>query len=165
MGFTLPVKLLPPRCALTAPFHPYRTFRSGGIFSVALSVSVSGPRPLAGTPPCGDRTFLSRHQERPPVRQPSLDYCISDGLCTDKHRRCCYFRTKPIQVLADTLPNRCMLFLTLSLGSFGLMQEARFSGRASITSRAPRRWHIGRLSGYLFGWSDRLLKLRRCTRQ
>ena len=32
----------------------------GGIFSVALSVSVSGPRPLAGTPPYGDRTFLPR---------------------------------------------------------------------------------------------------------
>jgi hypothetical protein len=27
---------------------------------VALSVSVSGPRPLTGTPPCGDRTFLPR---------------------------------------------------------------------------------------------------------
>jgi hypothetical protein len=64
VGFALPAKLLPPRCALTAPFHPYlRQYRSafaGGIFSVALSVSVTGPRPLAGTPPCGDRTFLHR---------------------------------------------------------------------------------------------------------
>jgi len=62
VGFTLPAELLPPRCALTAPFHPYllqyvRTV-TGGIFSVALSVSVSGPRPLTGTPPYGDRTFL-----------------------------------------------------------------------------------------------------------
>jgi len=72
VGFTLPAELLPPRCALTAPFHPYRTLSGpGGIFSVALSVSVSGPRPLAGTPPCGDRTFLSRRRERPPVRQPA----------------------------------------------------------------------------------------------
>ena len=48
---------------------PLPRFR-GGIFSVALSVSVSGPRLLAGTPPCGDRTFLPRFRERLPVRQP-----------------------------------------------------------------------------------------------
>ena len=57
----------------------YRTFsplppanRVGGIFSVALSVksALSGPpRPLAGTPPCGDRTFLPRFRERLPVRR------------------------------------------------------------------------------------------------
>ena len=82
VGFTLPAKLLPPRCALTAPFHPYRTHAgSGGIFSVALSVSVSGPRPLAGTPPCGDRTFLSRRRERPPVRQPAPHYRIRRRPC------------------------------------------------------------------------------------
>jgi hypothetical protein len=47
----------------------------GGIFSVALSVSVSGPRPLAGTPPYGDRTFLPEipcgTPGRLPVRQPT----------------------------------------------------------------------------------------------
>ena len=37
----------------------------GGIFSVALSVSVAGPRPLAGTPPYGDRTFLPWTQMDP----------------------------------------------------------------------------------------------------
>src|SRR6266436_1797748 len=59
VGFALPAGLLRPRCALTAPFHPYP--RRGGIFSVALSVEngLTGPsRPLAGTLPCGDRTFL-----------------------------------------------------------------------------------------------------------
>ncbi len=35
--------VLPPaRCALTAPFHPYRRISAGGIFSVALSM---GSRP------------------------------------------------------------------------------------------------------------------------
>ena len=77
VGFTLPVRLLEPRCALTAPFHPY--LLRGGIFSVALSVSVSGPRPLAGTPPYGDRTFLSRFRERLPVRQPRNHCRIFDG--------------------------------------------------------------------------------------
>jgi len=43
MGFTLPDELLRPRCALTAPFHPYpppkpESPAAGGIFSVALSV-------------------------------------------------------------------------------------------------------------------------------
>ncbi len=44
MGFTLPLPLPKARCALTAPFHPYPfdLGRTGGIFSVALSV---GSRP------------------------------------------------------------------------------------------------------------------------
>src|SRR3954447_15088615 len=52
VGFTLPAGLLLPRCALTAPFHPYPTLRQGGIFSVALSVEpLRSSRPLAGTLP------------------------------------------------------------------------------------------------------------------
>jgi len=50
VGLALPEMLPPPRCALTAPFHPYLpggigcpTRRSGGLFSVALSVGL--PRP------------------------------------------------------------------------------------------------------------------------
>ena len=41
VGFTMPPMLPPARCALTAPFHPYRcaeTTQLGGLFSVALSV-------------------------------------------------------------------------------------------------------------------------------
>ena len=75
VGFALPDGSLRPRCALTAPFHPY--LRRGGIFSVALSVRNAlseSPRPLAGTLSCGDRTFLSLFQERPPVRQAD-SYC------------------------------------------------------------------------------------------
>ena len=53
-----------PRCALTAPFHPYRAGispRPAVLFSVALSVKLAlsaSPRPLAGMLLCGDRTFL-----------------------------------------------------------------------------------------------------------
>jgi len=50
VGLALPEMLPPPRCALTAPFHPYLsggigcpTRQSGGLFSVALSVGL--PRP------------------------------------------------------------------------------------------------------------------------
>ena len=50
VGFALPPALPPTRCALTAPFHPYRSGvpprargrRGGGLFSVALSL---GSRP------------------------------------------------------------------------------------------------------------------------
>ena len=38
VGFTMRRSLLNVRCALTAPFHPYRRLLSGGIFSVALAV-------------------------------------------------------------------------------------------------------------------------------
>jgi len=53
---------------------------------VALSVSVTGPRPLAGTLPCGDRTFLPRFQERLPIRQ-LLSYCLTlyARICIWKH--------------------------------------------------------------------------------
>ena len=39
-GFTMPERSPFPRCALTAPFHPYLVphVREGGVFSVALSL-------------------------------------------------------------------------------------------------------------------------------
>jgi len=40
VGFTMRRRLLDVRCALTAPFHPYRLLRTGGIFSVALAVQM-----------------------------------------------------------------------------------------------------------------------------
>ena len=44
VGFTMPLLLPAPRCALTAPFHPYLCFKKaiGGLLSAALSV---GSRP------------------------------------------------------------------------------------------------------------------------
>jgi len=41
VGFAVPPTLPPTRCALTAPFHPYRgryATHRGGLFSVALSL-------------------------------------------------------------------------------------------------------------------------------
>jgi len=37
----MPLLLPVARCALTAPFHPYRSQVTGGIFSAALSVGKS----------------------------------------------------------------------------------------------------------------------------
>ena len=43
VGFTLPSTLPPTRCALTAPFHPCRVRRHGGLLSVALSLGSPPP--------------------------------------------------------------------------------------------------------------------------
>ena len=43
VGFTLPSPLPATRCALTAPFHPYRIRRYGGLLSVALSLGLPPP--------------------------------------------------------------------------------------------------------------------------
>ena len=43
VGFAMPSLLLETRCALTAPFHPYLIRRSGGSFSVALSLGSPPP--------------------------------------------------------------------------------------------------------------------------
>ncbi len=72
VGFAMPVMSPCPRCALTAPFHPYHSEESefGGIFSVALSriPAVAGVNGwgLPTTAPCGVRTFLPAYAERPP---------------------------------------------------------------------------------------------------
>ena len=63
-GFTLPPVLPPARCALTAPFHPYRARRRGGVFSVALSMGSRPPgvtwRPALWSPDCP----LCNHSDR-----------------------------------------------------------------------------------------------------
>ncbi len=58
VGFAVPLPLPVARCALTAPFHPYRSRRAGGLLSVALSLGLTP----AGRYPApffrGARTFL-----------------------------------------------------------------------------------------------------------
>ena len=62
-GFTVPSPLPGTRCALTAPFHPYRPTlrRTGGLLSVALSL---------GSPPPG----VTRHRfsVEPGLSSPAL---------------------------------------------------------------------------------------------
>jgi hypothetical protein len=65
VGLALPAALLPRRCALTAPFHPYphseecRRYVLCGTFR---RVDLNPPsRTLSGTLLCGVRTFLSPH--------------------------------------------------------------------------------------------------------
>src|SRR5579885_652302 len=62
MGFTLPAAVTGAAVRSYRTFSPLpRPIGRGGMFSVALSVKPAlseSPRPLAGMPPCGDRTFL-----------------------------------------------------------------------------------------------------------
>ena len=59
-GLHMPLKLPLVRCALTAPFHPYRREVSGGLF--LLHCPWGCPRrPLAVILPCGARTFLTKN--------------------------------------------------------------------------------------------------------
>jgi hypothetical protein len=43
VGLAVPLMLPSARCALTAPFHPYRRRTAGGLFSVALSLGSPPP--------------------------------------------------------------------------------------------------------------------------
>src|SRR5215204_3777000 len=68
-GFCLPPMLPPARCALTAPFHPYRlrpVGRSWRYIFCATNPSGCPDRGLPGALPCGVRTFLpaSRRGDR-----------------------------------------------------------------------------------------------------
>ena len=104
VGFTMPATSPPPRCALTAPFHPYRRrpnwltrgqdpAGAGGVFSVALSLS-----PGRGDPWCrphdfsdggrypppwlgGARTFLPRQSRERPSTDRHIHYttCRTSG--------------------------------------------------------------------------------------
>src|ERR1700679_3328781 len=73
VGFTLPPALPSARCALTAPFHPYRSqhaTRRGGLFSVALSLGSRPPdviRHRLSTEPglSSPATFRFRRSGRP----------------------------------------------------------------------------------------------------
>ena len=66
-----------------AAVRSYRTFSplpEGGVFSVALSVKSAlseSPRPLAGTLPCGDRTFLPFPGDYPSGRLQSPVYRVA----------------------------------------------------------------------------------------
>ena len=49
------------------------------IFCGTFRRALRPARPLAGTLPCGDRTFLPRFRRRLPIRQPYLPYCPITG--------------------------------------------------------------------------------------
>ena len=59
-GWGLPCRrVLPPtRCALTAPFHPYRRSRAWAVCFLWHFPWARAPQALPGTPSCGARTFL-----------------------------------------------------------------------------------------------------------
>ncbi len=62
VGFTMPLLLPGARWALTPPFHPCLCpCGPSAVCSLLHFPSACAARPLAGTLPCGARTFLDRH--------------------------------------------------------------------------------------------------------
>ena len=75
-------------CALTAPFHPYRfgacRLPTGGLLSVARAVALRAQL-LAGTLPCGARTFLSGPLWPPRSDTPPCEsHCSIVDFCPDR---------------------------------------------------------------------------------
>ena len=62
VGFSLPAELLPPRCALTAPFHPYPAFAREAVYFLWHF-----PSSLAARPAVSRHVALWRPDFPPPV--------------------------------------------------------------------------------------------------
>ena len=86
VGFTMRRSLLSARCALTAPFHPYRTSCELRRYILCCTGRLCAlkhkSRTLSGTLPCGVRTFLplprlSPGRQRSSSRLPGK--CIAGG--------------------------------------------------------------------------------------
>ena len=60
VGFTLPPALPQARCALTAPFQPYRSRKTWAVYFLWYYPSAHTVQVLPGTLPFGARTFLYR---------------------------------------------------------------------------------------------------------
>ena len=77
MGFAVPPPSPAERCALTAPFHPYRPpRRRPAVYSLLHFPSRRRASPLASMLPVGARTFLSGRPESP--RSDSLELSGAD---------------------------------------------------------------------------------------
>ena len=73
VGFTMPLLLPATRCALTAPFHPYRIIRDDQAVCFLLHWPWDhSPQALPGTLPYGARTFLPLSTEILKQRLPRL---------------------------------------------------------------------------------------------
>ena len=85
VGFTLPPALPQARCALTAPFHPYRRReRRLAVYFLWHWPWAYAPQALPGTLPYGARTFLHAQMGTAAV-QPAREQFSTDGTRTPRH--------------------------------------------------------------------------------
>jgi len=66
VGFAVPPSSPRERCALTAPFHPYRCLSATAVYFLLHCPSSHPDWPLASSLPCGARTFLDGRPKGPP---------------------------------------------------------------------------------------------------
>jgi hypothetical protein len=88
VGFAVPLLLPGARWSLTPPFHPClcqvsskRTPRPSAVCSLLHFPSPRDARPLAGTLPCGARTFLDAATRRQRRRDPHSLPVLSNSVC------------------------------------------------------------------------------------
>ena len=82
VGFSMPRLLPAARCALTAPFHPYRVLKEpGGIFSAALSVGSHLPgitwHPALWSPDFPPFYLHKTAAARPTLREIIQNFCLA----------------------------------------------------------------------------------------
>lgn len=91
VGFTMPVPLPEPRCALTAPFHPYFLRGGSGSFSVALSLGLPPPdvirHRMSREPGLSSPAAFRHLPERPSGRLTGYAWSICDGSVKSRSQR------------------------------------------------------------------------------
>jgi hypothetical protein len=79
VGFTLPPVLPQARCALTAPFHPYRRReRRLAVYFLWHWPWAYAPQALPGTLPYGARTFLHAQKDTAAVQPAQVQFNTAD---------------------------------------------------------------------------------------
>ena len=109
-----PCGVLPAICLTADAVRSYRTFSPLPAVKPAVcflwhfpldTLSNASPRPLAGMPPCGDRTFLPRNRERSPIRQTIFSIALVNEWVKQHgrsfarrkgHRVMCYILGNPV---------------------------------------------------------------------
>jgi len=120
VGFALPATLLPRRCALTAPFHPYlaetRRYVFCGTFRQPALTLAS--RTLSGTPLCGVRTFLPRHltrRERPSGPAAYKAIIVEPNFSAFSEDPCQQWQHERVVKIASSRPAEASLILSASI--------------------------------------------------
>jgi hypothetical protein len=115
VGFAVPRALLPERCALTAPFHPYPAKAGRYVFCCTFRLTGLNPpsRTLSGTLLYGVRTFLSLLAKTATIR-PDISILIIDGFSWGFDSRLCLLKnaiqSEELNIFLDSLQRNVNIF-------------------------------------------------------
>jgi hypothetical protein len=107
VGFTLPPVLPQARCALTAPFHPYRRReRRLAVYFLWHWPWAYAPQALPGTLPYGARTFLHARKDTAAVQPAQVQFNTAGGE-SPKHRDGRYYCRRGDRIIRVTTRQPC----------------------------------------------------------